>query len=282
MAFVNPQYLVSTEWLADHLNDPTVRIVDATVHFRGSIESGRADYEKSHIPGAVFADVITELSDQNSKYRFMMPPAEQFARVLSNLGIGSEHKIICYDQSANTWATRFWWMLRSFGHDNAAVLDGGFKKWTAEGRPVSSDPVSLPAATFNAALKPDHIATKQEVFEATTNGDVCIINALNEAQHSNREGKSFGRAGHIPSAINVPVSGLVDPNTNTFLPADELAAHFAGKATDSGRVITYCGGGIAATGDAFILTLLGHNNVAVYDGSMSEWSADPAMPMEVD
>ncbi len=285
--FTNPQYLVDTAWLAERLEDPDVRIFDCTVQLgldpgnRASVESGRDGWEQGHVPGSGFLDLPGELSDRDTGLRFMMPPPEQFADALGRHGVGPGARVVLYDTATGSWAARVWWMLRAFGFDGAAVLDGGFYKWAAEGRPVSTEPSSYPSVAFKARPRPELIAGKEEVLAAIGRDGTCILNALGEEQHRGDGPATYGRAGRIPASVNVPVRGLVDPETRALLPPEELRRRFADVgAMDSGRVITYCGGGIAASGDALVLTLLGHANVAVYDGSMSEWASDPALPME--
>jgi thiosulfate/3-mercaptopyruvate sulfurtransferase len=280
------QQLVSTDWLAEQLGDGDLRVLDCTVFLRREagafrVEGGREEFAQGHIPGSAYADLPGELSDRDSALRFMMPPPEQFAEAMSSLGVGEGTRVVTYDRAGGMWASRVWWMLRAFGFDDAAVLDGGWKKWTAEGRAVSADAPSYPAARFVARPRPELIAGREEVLAAVGDGATCILNALSEEQHRGEGPAGYGRAGRITSSVNVPAASIVDAETNAFLPLDELRERFeAVGATGSERVITYCGGGIAASSDAFVLTLLGVDNVAVYDGSLSEWAADPALPME--
>ena len=209
-----------------------------------------------------------------------MPPADQFAEAMSWYGVGPNTRVVLYDSEIGSWAARVWWMLRAFGFDDASVLNGGLHKWKLEGRPVSTELPQYPAAVFMPGTRPEFIADKDEVLEATDRGATCILNALSEEQHRGTGGVNYGRPGRIPSSVNVPAGDVVDPDTNAYLPAETLRQRFADVGSISaGRVITYCGGGIAASNDAFVLTLLGHDNVAVYDGSMSEWTADPSLPM---
>ncbi|MDA0365130.1 MAG: sulfurtransferase [Chloroflexi bacterium] len=289
MSFVNPQYLVESDWLAAHLDDPDLRVLECTVYLRRPdpaaglrAESARDDWAASHIPGSAYADLSRDLSDRSTELRFMLPPAEQFAEAMSRYGVGEGTRVVLYDRGMNMWAARIWWMLRAFGFDNAAVLNGGWKKWTGEGRPVSSEPPAYPAAQFIARPRAGLMADRAEVLAAIGDGATCIVNALSAEQHRGEGQSPYGRPGRIPSSTNVPAGGLVNPETHAYLPSETLRAHFAdaGAAGDR-RVITYCGGGIAASSDAFILTLLGSENVAVYDGSLSEWAADPALPLEV-
>jgi thiosulfate/3-mercaptopyruvate sulfurtransferase len=289
MSFTRPQHLVETEWMAQHLEDPAVRLLECTVYLQPApdmpggfrVESGRAKWAEGHIPGAGFVDLQEELSDRTSKLRFMMPPAGQFAEVMGRAGVGDGVRVILYDRAVNMWAARIWWMLRAFGFDNAAVLNGGFKKWTVEGRPVSTDAGTRPARTFTARPRPGLIADKSGVLAAVGESGACVLNALSEEQHRGTGGSTYGRPGRIKGSVNVVARDLVDPATHAYLPADVLRAKFqAVGALDAKRVVTYCGGGIAASSDAFILTLLGRDDVAVYDASLSEWANDPSLPME--
>ncbi|MCX6021152.1 MAG: sulfurtransferase [Chloroflexi bacterium] len=288
MPFDRTDALAETGWLEAHLNDPNLRVFDCTVFLTAlpgkgmRRESGSAAWEAGHIPGSGFADLVNDLSDHENKLPMMMPPAEQFAAAMARYGVGDGTRVVLYDRATNSWAARVWWMLRSVGFDNAAVLNGGWSKWTKEGRPVSTEPPAYPPAQFTARPRPGLFAGKDDVRAAMDSGGACLINALSAEQHAGRNPGSYGRAGRIPTSVNVPAGGLVDPETNAYLPAGELRSQFETvQATNGGRVITYCGGGIAASSDAFVLTLLGAENVAVYDGSLSEWAADPALPLEV-
>ncbi|HVX30097.1 MAG TPA: sulfurtransferase [Nitrolancea sp.] len=279
--------LVETGWLADHLGDPDLRILDCTVKLGpdGAV-SGRADWEVAHIPGSAFADLLHDLSDpDNTRYSFPFPPAEQFAAAMSRLGVGDGTRVVLYDTGANMWAARVWWMLRAYGFDAAGVLNGGFTRWTREGRPVSNEAPKYPPGQFVARPRPELIATKDDVLASINAGDRCIINALSPDAHAGRTPPRRGRPGHITSSVNVPASGvnsILDPETLTYRPLEEIRAKFKEVgALDKERVITYCGGGIAASSAAFALHLIGVDNVAVYDGSLSEWATDPSLPMEV-
>src|SRR5688572_9886750 len=287
--FAKPEALVSTDWLAAHLADPGVRVLECTVYLipdEGApggvrIESGRQTWTEGHIPGAGFIDLQGELSDRSSRLRFMMPPAAQFAETMGRNGVGDGVRVVLYDRAVNMWAARIWWMLRAFGFDNAAVLDGGFRKWTLEGRAVATDGGAAPARRFVAQPRSGLIADKAGVLAALGDDRTCVLNALTEEQHRGTGGASYGRRGRITGSVNVPARDLVDPKTHAYLPPDLLRAKFAASgALDAQKVVTYCGGGIAASSDAFVLTLLGRDDVAVYDASLSEWAADPSLPME--
>ncbi len=288
MTFQNPGYLVTTSWLAAHINDPSIRVIDCTVFLRAPSpgadrrsyvqESGRAMYELGHIPGALFADLVHDLSKPGAAYPFTRPSADQFARAMSSLGISNETRVVCYDAAGSMWATRAWWLLRSFGHDRASVLDGGWKKWVSEGRPSTSVVPQVEPTSFTPSVRKSAWAEKEEVLEIVTSGGGCVVNALSPEQHAGGSA-AYGRRGHITGSMNIAARDLVDPVSGAFLPEHELRERFKAIRPDGGRVIMYCGGGIAATADAFALTLLGHENVAVYDNSLSEWARNEALPM---
>jgi thiosulfate/3-mercaptopyruvate sulfurtransferase len=278
--------LVSTAWLAANLHDPALRIFDVTVHLRPAtpgpytVESGRADYEAGHIPGAAFLDLTHDLSDTTSGLHFTRLPAERLAQALGAAGVGDDSRVVAYSTTAPMWATRLWWMLRAAGFDNAGVLDGGFARWIAEGRPVESGERAYPPARLTLSERPDAWADQAAVLAAIDDGGVCTINALSPSAHAGTSPTDYGRKGRIKGSQNVHYAALVDED-GRFRSDPELRELFdAVGAFGKARAICYCGGGISATMDALALTRLGHPSVAVYDGSMSEWVRDPTLPME--
>jgi thiosulfate/3-mercaptopyruvate sulfurtransferase len=285
--FVHPEYVVETAWLAERLSDPGVVVLDGTTHLMPPppkpyhVVSGRADFEAGHIPGAQFVDIDTELSDphQPPGLHFTLPSPELFAAGMARLGIGNDTMVVCYATANHWWATRLWWMLRVFGHDKAAVLNGGFQRWKAEGRPVETGPARPRAhAVFVARYHPEMVADKHEVLAAIGKADTCTVNALRPEQHAGTGGTVYGRLGRIKGSINVPAVSVVDED-NRFKPAAELRRMLA-EPLAKPEVITYCGGGIAASSITMLLAMLGHENVKLYDASLSEWAPDPALPME--
>ena len=283
--FVHPQFLVETEWLAQHLDD--VVVLDCTTHLIPDpkttyvVKPGREDYEKGHIPGARFCDVSRDVSDTTRTLNFMRQRPDDFAAAMRRFGISNNTRVVTYSTANPWWATRVWWLLREFGHDNAAVLNGGWQKWVAEGHAVETGPGSPPPpGSFSVREVRDLMVGKDEVKAAIGDVGVCTLNALLPAQHAGSGGNSYGRPGHIAGSVNVPAAHLIDQETNTFLPADELRRRLGSVGALDRPVITYCGGGIAASLDAMVLTMLGHTDVRIYDASLSEWAKDASLPME--
>lgn len=284
---VHSAALISTDDLARRLGAPGLRLFDCTTYLKPrpeggyNAESGRANYDKGHIPGAAYLDLSTELSDQTSKLRFTLPPLDALTRTLAAKGIGHGTFVVLYSHASPVWATRLWWMLRAVGFDDAAILDGGLDKWKAEKRPLVTEASSYPAATLSLRARPEIFVGKEEIKAAIGKGDSLTLNALSHEQHEGTGGVIYGRPGRIAGSSCVPAASLFGPD-KALKPIAELRSAFegAGAAPDK-RVLVYCGGGIAATLDAFVLTaILGHKNVSVYDNSMQEWSNDPSLPME--
>jgi thiosulfate/3-mercaptopyruvate sulfurtransferase len=283
--FAHPEFLVETDWLAQHLDD--VVVLDCTTHLIPDpkttylVKPAREDYEKGHIPGAHFCDVSKDVSDTTQKLNFMRQQPNDFAASMRRFGINNNSRVVTYSTGNPWWATRVWWLLREFGHDNAAVLNGGWQKWTAENRSVETGPgTKRRVGDFMVQDVRNLMVGKDEVQAAIGDAGICTLNALLPAQHTGTGGNSYGRPGHIAGSVNVPAAHLLDTATNTFLPADELRRRMGEVGALDRPVITYCGGGIAASADALILTMLGHTNVKIYDASLSEWAKDENLPME--
>ncbi len=289
-SYLHPEAIVDGAWLQDHLDDPKLRIFDCTFYLAYeegtgrpySIVSGKTDYNKGHIPGSVHIDLQQDISRQDSPYAFMLPPPEEAARAFERFGVGDDTRVICYSRDSMTRATRFWWMLRWLGFDNAALLDGGFDKWEAEGRPVSTEPGSYPQGKFTLKPRPDLFVGKEEMLAAIGDGAACSVNALEPDLHAGRNPR-YGRAGRIPGSVGAPASALVDPKTKALVAPEKAVALFQSVGAEPGkRILNYCGGGIAATLDAFVQYQLGYPDIAVYDASMSEWATDDSLPIETD
>jgi thiosulfate/3-mercaptopyruvate sulfurtransferase len=268
-----PGPLVSTQWLADHLGTEELVVVDASVvNFtrpdgRPGTLSGHEQYLlDGHLPGAVFADLIEELSDPEGDYPFTRPSAERFARAVGALGIGDTSTVVVYDSAVGQWAARVWWLFRAFGYDDVAVLDGGLAAWRAEGRELQVGHVEPVPRVFAATERPDLWVDKHyiEGVLAGTN-DAALVCATPPQDFEKR---------HIPGSTSAPAARLVDKERRTYLDRDGLRGILA-PAIGAPRIVTYCGGGIAAASAALALTLLGEESVAVYDGSLNEWASDP-------
>lgn len=284
--------LVDPATLAAHLDHPAVRVFDATVYLRRqveggpyTVESGGDDYEESHIPGAAFADIPGRLSDPHSPFRFTLPFPERFAAEVGALGVGPGVHVVAYARESPMWATRLWWLLRYFGFDDTSVLDGGLVAWQAEGREVVAGRETYPPATFEPKPRPELLATLSDVRAVVDAGGApaCLVNALTPVAFSGLGPYAYSRPGRIPGSVSVPAGSLLDPATNRFLDPEELKGRFAaaGAGPDDDRpLVAYCGGGISATVDLFALRLTGRDG-RLYDGSLTEWSADPDLPLEV-
>lgn len=286
--FHHPDALVSGDWLEAHMHDPGLRIYDCTTYLayeEGSgqpyrVVSGREDFDAGHIPGSVHLDLQNDFSVKDSPYRFTLPTADIVAKAFESHGVDNDTRVILYSRKNMQWASRFWWMLRWLGFDNAALLDGGYDKWLADGRPISAEPSHYPPGNLTVRPRPDLFTSKDEVLAAIGDASTCTINALSPELHAGRSAR-YGRAGRIPGSTNVPALAQVNPETLEVLAPETVASHFAAAGADpSKRIITYCGGGIAATLDAFLLHQLGFGDIAVYDNSMSEWAIDDSLPIE--
>jgi thiosulfate/3-mercaptopyruvate sulfurtransferase len=279
--------LVSPQELRAALGEERVRVFDATVFLRRAVdggpytvESGRPGYARAHLPGAGFADIPGELSDPASPFAFTVPGPERFAAAAGRLGIGDATHVVAYSADAPMWATRLWWLLRYFGHDGTSVLDGGLAAWTAAGGPVEAGERRYPAATFTARPRPEVLAGLADVRAISQDGTACLVNALSPEVFRGEGPGAYSRTGRIPGSVNVPWHGLVDPDTGRFRPPAELAAALrAGGIRPDQPVVAYCGGGISATVDLFALSLAGRDDARLYDGSLTEWSADPGLPL---
>ena len=285
MALLPP--LVSPGELRGVLGDERVRVFDATVFLRRAVEggpytveSGRASYARAHLPGAAFADIPGELSDPASPFAFTVPSAGHFAAAAGRLGVGDATHVVAYAQDAPMWATRLWWLLRYFGHDGTSVLDGGLAAWTAAGGTVEQGECRYPPASFTARPRPELLASLADVRAITENGSACLVNALSPEVFRGEGPGAYNRPGRIPASVNVPWNGLIDPATGRFRPPAELAAALRdGGVREDQPVVAYCGGGISATVDLFALSLAGRGDARLYDGSLTEWGADPDLPL---
>ncbi len=275
--------LVTTEWLSQHLDDPDLVLLDCTVYQVPEDDggfhnvSGCEKYNEGHIPSAGFADLKGDLCDTDSPIEFAVPTPEQFCAAMGGLGVGDDSRVVLYDASYAAWAARVWWMLRWVGFERAALLDGGLKGWIDEERPLSTEPATRPAKLLAPAPRPELIADRNEVLASIDDNAVHLIDTL-PAEFYRGEASIYARSGHIPTATNTCGLDLLD-ETGHFRPDDELTTLIKGDR--NARAITYCGGGIMASANAFAMTRLGFTDVAVYTASLQEWAADPDLPLVV-
>jgi thiosulfate/3-mercaptopyruvate sulfurtransferase len=270
--------LVSTQWLADHLGELGLTIVDSSWHMPASGRSGRQEYLQAHIPGARFLD-IDEISDRSNPAPHMLPSAEDFASAMEKIGVSSDDRIVVYDNSPIRTAARGWFMFRHFGVREVAILDGGFQKWTSEGRPVESGEPAPREARFNAAERDDVIA-KQQILGGI---DLPILDARGPARFEGTEAdpRPGVAAGHIPGARNLPFSAFYKED-GTFRSPEEIRKIFEDRGADFAQpFVASCGSGVTASSILFTAHLLGNDESSLYDGSWSEWGADPATPKEL-
>jgi thiosulfate/3-mercaptopyruvate sulfurtransferase len=281
MPYANPDALVSTEWLAAHLGAPDLRIVDGTFTLPGVTPTGDELYLARHIPGAVFFD-IDDIADEHNPLPHMLPTPEKFSAQMRKLGLGDGHKIVVYDSAGLSSAGRPWWMLRVFGHQDVAILDGGLPKWQAEGRPVTDDIPALRERHFTARLNTLLVRDKEQMLGNLTAQREQVIDARSRPRFegSAKEPRAGLRSGHIPGSLNLPFDELTDRQTRTLRPAEVLAARFAAAGLERGKpVVASCGSGVTACALAFGLHLLGWPDAAVYDGSWSEWGLPGDTPI---
>jgi thiosulfate/3-mercaptopyruvate sulfurtransferase len=267
----DPKTLVSTEWLAEHLKAPELRLIDASWYMPADNRDCRSEYEAEHIPGARFVDV-DEVADLRSDLPHMLPPVEKFMSRMRELGIGDGHQVVVYDTAGVFSAPRVWWMFKYFGQDNVAVLDGGLPKWKAEGHPVTAEPPTIRDRHMITEIRPELLRDVTQVAASSKLGDYTIIDARSAARFKGEasEPRPGLRSGHIPNSRNVPFQELLTPQ-GTLKSTDDLRAVFMGAGVDLAKpAITTCGSGITAAILGLALTRLGAT-FSLYDGSWAEW-----------
>lgn len=285
----NGHLLVDSDWVADHLDDPDLRIFDCTTRLVPDeklgyrIEGARDNWAAGHIPGAGYLNCQDDMCDTAHQHRFMLADPESFAASMSALGIGDETRIVLYSTAELFWSTRAWWALYANGFDNALVLNGGFQNWTTGGHPVSTEPCTYEPATFTPRRRDNVVLDKADVLEVLNRPKVAVVNALRAEQYQGTGGMVFGRPGRIAHSTNAPYPDIADLAAGTLNDPATLQAIFTSAgATPDKRIVNYCGGGISATIGFFAQKLMGYENVAMYDASMQEWGFEDNLPMERD
>lgn len=278
--------LVSAQWLAENIDNDDLCVLDCTTHMTAQpvgpsrITSGRPDYEKSHIPGALHVDMVQDLSDPNGPFPYTALTTDQFAALRARLGIKPTDHVVIYGQSANTTVTRAWFIFWLNGHERVSVLDGGLHAWLSEGMQTIGGPEVRQPITAQTTVQRPVIATLSDVQEALQTQSCQLINALSAEQFTGSGGAHYGRPGRIPQSISLPARTLYDTRTGKFLTRNQLLGAVNHANIDLTQpIIHYCGGGIAATTSAFITHLLGSANWRVYDNSLLQWCQDAQCPM---
>ena len=282
MPYAHPEALVGTEWLAAHLDDPHVRVVDSSFKLPGITPTAREDYDRGHIPGAVFFD-IDDIAEPGTSLPHMIPSPELFARKMEGLGIGGDDRVVVYDSAGLSSAGRAWWMLRLFGHRNVALLDGGLPQWKADGRPLETAVPNPPLRRFTARFDPALVRDKHALLGnlATRREQVVDARAAGRFAGVAEETRPGLRRGHIPESRNLPYDRVTDPQTHRLRDAEALSELFRDASVALDRpIVTSCGSGVTACALAFALHLIGHPGAAVYDGSWSEWGLPGDTPIE--
>ncbi len=276
----DPKTLVSTDWLAAHLQDPDLRVLDGSWYLPAAGRDPKAEYRAAHIPGARFFD-IDEISDQRSDLPHMAPPPEKFVARMRAMGVGDGHQVVVYDGSGLCSAARVWWLFRLMGHTDIAVLDGGFPKWQAEGHPVEDMPPVVRDRHMTTRVQNALVRDVTHVSQASKLGDQVIIDARSPGRFRGDEPEPRDglRGGHIPGSLNVPHGDLLTAD-GTMKSRDDLRAVFQSAGVDLNRpAITTCGSGVTAAVLSLALERIGKTDHSLYDGSWAEWGAFATLPV---
>jgi thiosulfate/3-mercaptopyruvate sulfurtransferase len=282
MPYAHPEALVSTEWLAAHLADPQVRVLDSSFKQPGVTPTARADYDAGHIPGAVFFD-IDDVAEPGTSLPHMIPSAARFAEKMAERGVGNGDRVIVYDANGLSSAARAWWLLRLFGHDNVALLDGGLPKWKAEGRPLETAAPSIPKRQFTPRFDAMLVRGKADILANVAGRRELVVDARAAGRFDGTAEETWPgrRRGHIPGSRNLSFDQVTDAKTKQLKNTDELAALFSGAGVKFDKpVVASCGSGVTACALAFAAYLIGHDRVAIYDGSWAEWGLPDGPPIE--
>jgi len=282
-------HLIDAQTLAARLGEDDLVIIDCSVVLHRpdgggpySVEAQWDAYQEAHIPGGNFADLVSVFADPSAPFPFAIPTPQAFAAAASQFGIGAGASVVVYSQASPMWATRMWWLLRYHGFDDVVVLDGGLTAWRSAGLPIESGAGSLAKPRpFSVKLRPELLATQADVHAALEDGQTCLVNALAPEAFRGDGVTSYSRPGRIPGSVSVPAGSLVDPQTWMYQPIDSLRDVLGRFVESDITPVFYCGGGISATVDIFAMALLGRDDVRLYDGSLTEWSANPDLPLEI-
>ena len=286
-----PESIVTCEWLREELPNDDIRVFDCTTYLHYTddhptkpydVESGLENYKKGHIPSAGYINIQEQLSDKNSDFSFTIPNYNHLEEELKKIGIGDPFHIVLYSTNGLQWATRVWWLIFIMGFKKVSILDGGFEEWQKLGYDIERGENFYHPAKFEPNINKNVFVDKDRVVNSMNNKNCILINALTADLHHG-ENPRYGRPGRIPGSTNVPFNKLVRKGTQKLLPPERAIELFEVEMhQEDKRVLNYCGGGIAATLNAFVLRQLGIEDLEIYDNSMSEWAMDYNLPIETD